>query len=396
MKMVFRLPMFLSIVLSGGIFLSSTALAGGSHNSLGSWESSDYGDVAPLPEPREGYCMAFSSAEVDGEERDRIYVGQGRIVETVDGFVVDTYDTNTLHAYDIETDTWVYLAGAPQSRAEGVGVGHGGLLYCIGGRYADDVFGEVKASVYVYNPTTDSWSTKSPLNTARAGLAGAAVGNKIYTFGGRGGYDPDFEEGFGIYGPCSGEAHNVAEVYDIATDTWSNITPPPIPVTDAAAIQKRGHIYVIGGCASQGFSNVLDIVQIYDPVTDSWTEGTPMPTPRASLAVGILGNTIYAIGGVGVDGENLDIVEGYKISKNKWSGPLAPKPHPSSEVFTASRDGKLYIPGSGFGGIPDKVFHDVFSKKSKDCKKHHKCKHDSKCKKHKHQKHHEHKHQKHH
>ena len=97
-------------------------------------------------------------------------------------------------------------------------------------------FSGVLNLVEAYDPSTDMWTTLAPMAVPRAGFAASVVGNRIYTFGGN---------AFGG-GPCSGAALDVAEAYDIASDTWSGITPPPIPVTQAVSVEKGGNIYCLG------------------------------------------------------------------------------------------------------------------------------------------------------
>nr|WP_293131812.1 kelch repeat-containing protein [Moritella sp.] len=278
--------------------------------------------------------MGFSSAEVGGVEQDRIYVSHGYA----------GVDTGDLRAYDIDTNTWLTLASSENIRSEGVGVSHGGMLYCLGGRNTS-----VLDLVEAYDPSTNSWTTLPSMNTARAGLAASVVGNRIYTFGGN-------TDGFG---PCNGPGLHVAEVYDISSGIWTSITAPPIVVTHAVSVEKGGNIYLFGGC-SDGTTAISD-TQIYDPVTDTWSVGAPMPTARASMAVGVLGNTIYAIAGWDGTTGNLDAVEAYNRNKDTWSIKTA-KPRSVSEVFAASHNGKLYVPGSGAFGASSAV-NEIFSKK---------------------------------
>lgn len=317
------------------LFAAATVLAGPSSNLFfGRWISSTAGAVAPMPEAREGACVGFSSAPVGGFDEDRIYVTHG---------FTSFGDTNDTRAYDIDTNTWLALSPAPTVRSEGVGVAKGGLVYCLGGRSFD-----VLATNEAYDPTTDSWTTLAPMSVARAGLAGAALGNKIYTFGGN---------AVGS-GPCSGPALNVAEAYNVATDSWSPITPPPVPVTQAVAITKGSSIYLIGGCTA--FNAVQPgPVQIYSPNTDSWSAGAPMPTGRASLALGVLGNTIYAIAGWDNFVGNLSVVEGYDVDQDLWVGPLSPKTTAVSETFGVSHGGRIFVPGSGAFGSSSSV-NEVF------------------------------------
>jgi Kelch motif. len=53
-------------------------------------------------------------------------------------------------------------------------------IYVIGGH---DHTGYLSTNE-AYNPSTDSWTTKTPMPTARAWLAAAVVNDKIYAIGG--------------------------------------------------------------------------------------------------------------------------------------------------------------------------------------------------------------------
>lgn len=353
------------------------ATAGGKDNVFpGAWLSSNDGDVQELLEGREGYCLGFSGAPVDlagfdddgdGFVDEDPFNGldddmDGSIDEDTDGFgsrarIYMTHgfsetsgDSDDVRVYDIEADVWLDPAPAVASgnpRSEGVGVDHGGLIYCLGGRPVLDV-------VEVYDPTANTWTTLESMPTARAGLAAATKGSRIYAVGGRTGGSP-----------CTGAILDVAEVYDIPTDTWASVTPPPILVTDATAIGHGGRIYLIGGCSQISPTLVRsDAVQIYDPQSDNWSLGAPMPTARHNHALGILGDTIYAIGGDGDAGSNLDVVEAYDIDKDEWTEDIAAKPNGSSENYGVSHGGKIYVPGSGIFGAAESFF-DVFQRKSK-------------------------------
>ncbi|HXG32768.1 MAG TPA: kelch repeat-containing protein [Bryobacteraceae bacterium] len=303
----------------------------------GTWRSSTLGQLAALPEGREGACADFSSALVGSVGEDRIYLLHG---------FTSSGDTTDVRAYDIDTNTWLdpaptVGAGVP-AKAEGAGVAVGGLVYCVGGRSG----GSATANVTVYDPTANTLANVAPMGTARAGVAVEKWGKFIYAFGGRS--TPS--------GPCSGDPLDSAERYDTTTNTWSPINPPPTPVTDATAVSKGGKIYLIGGCTAQGLANVTGDVQIYDPGTGSWSSGPIMPTARASLAAEVLGNTIYAIGGLGSGGSNLDVVEALDLDKATWTAGLTPKPTPSSEVQAVAHGGTLYLPGGGSFGVASSVF----------------------------------------
>ncbi|MDO9098650.1 MAG: MopE-related protein, partial [Candidatus Methanoperedens sp.] len=61
-----------------------------------------------------------------------------------------------------------------------------------------------------------------------------------------------------------------------------------------AAAVVNNKIYVIGGWISSG---AVATVEVYDPATNTWTNESSMPTARYLLAAEVVNNRIYAIGG---------------------------------------------------------------------------------------------------
>ena len=137
----------------------------------------------------------------------------------------------------------------------------------------------------VYDPSTDSWTTKAPIPKAVSYYSSAVIDNKIYIF------SDYFKQKDGTY-------ESLTQIYDPNTDTWSNGNPPPYAVDMAGcaviANSDSKRIYVIGG---RSWSLQVAYNQIYDPATDSWSLGAPLPTPRYALAVCSLNNKIHTFGG---------------------------------------------------------------------------------------------------
>jgi N-acetylneuraminic acid mutarotase len=280
--------------------------------------------LQPLPEPTEGLAL--------GHVGNVIIAAYG--LDNVSG------DTNLTRLYDISSDSWSFGAEAPlppRSESAYGDTTHGGSFYVIGGR-AD---GGVLNNLERYDPATDTWTTLTPMTTARAAAAAAVQDDAIYVIGGR-------ESGSG---PCSGGALDVVERYDIATDTWTTVAPLPSPRSDAAAVEHGGKIYVFGGCSDAGF---LNEVLVYNPVTDTWSSLTPMPTARASLVANVIGDNVYAIGGFAGDGP-LDVNEVYNIPSDSWST-AEPIPVGRGEAGIVSHGGRVYVVGGGqpaFGSPTD-------------------------------------------
>jgi N-acetylneuraminic acid mutarotase len=81
----------------------------------------------------------------------------------------------------------------------------GGKIYVTGG------FNQVGSlnSVCVYDPRANAWTQLASMGTTRRLHASAAVGGKLYVFGGVGAED---------------EYLSTAEVYDPASNSWAQVT----------------------------------------------------------------------------------------------------------------------------------------------------------------------------
>jgi N-acetylneuraminic acid mutarotase len=186
--------------------------------------------------------------------------------------------------YDPVTDSWARKEDMLTRR-----LGHGvsvvdGNIYVIGGMTSGPgIWSGIQDSVEVYDPVTNTWTTKAPIPTARVWLSTSVVDGKIYAIGGA---------------PLTKEPLATVEVYDPATDTWTTKTPMPTARTSHAAAVVDGIIYVIGGGTVSADPGGFSVVEAYNPVTDTWTRKADIPEPRASLSAGMVGGKIYAFGGI--------------------------------------------------------------------------------------------------
>jgi N-acetylneuraminic acid mutarotase len=167
----------------------------------------------------------------------------------------------------------------------GLATAPNGKLYAVGGYN-----GSFLATVEVYDPTTDKWSTGPSMPTARQWLGVVTAPNGlIYAVGGG-----------------NGGLVNTVEAYDLSTDSWT--TKSPMPTARWAlglAVSTSGILYAVGGNSGGGDpGGNIATVEDYNTTADSWTTDTPMLTARQGVAAAIASNVLYAVGGDVAPGVN--------------------------------------------------------------------------------------------
>ena len=242
-----------------------------------------------------------------------------------------------------DTQTWTSMTPMPTARG-GFGVAVvSGKIFAIGGLNSNN---QSIGATEEYNPQTNQWTSKTPMPTPRSGFAITVSQNKIYVIGGTVG---------------SGYVGNT-EVYDPVTNTWETKTSMPTPRADLCANQFNDKIYLIGGkkySSTTPFFTETNINEVYDPANDTWSVKTPIPTPVKGYASAVANDKIYIIGGSqeSLSIENTLITDNnqvYDPQTDMWS--LAAKlPNVDSYGAAASTVGfmapaRIYCVGGYSGG----------------------------------------------
>jgi PKD repeat protein len=221
---------------------------------------------------------------------DKIYVIGGW-----DGTAASTGKTlSTLEEYDPATDTWAEKAPMPTARWGTASVAVDGKIYVIGGAL-DWPIKEFYTSVEIYDPETDNWTTQSPPPNQgmlpRWGFSASMVNGKVYLMGGNQVTDyPPMDQ------PVP--SVRTVEEYDPATNTWITLSSMSTPRVVPASAAVGNRIYVFGGGSTYRVGdNILPTVEVYDVVTDTWESEPDMPLARAWLAACAIDQMIYLHGG---------------------------------------------------------------------------------------------------
>ena len=227
----------------------------------------------------------------------------------------------TLEAYDPTTDTWTTKTSAPIARNDmGFAFNPSNGKFYFGGGYNEGIHSEF----YEYDPTNDTWTAKTSLPTASVGLRFAVANGKVYSIGG---------------GFLNGSYESNLYEYDPAIDAWTTKSVIPHPAGEMGVVTApNGKVYAIGG----GDGSFVDE---YDPVTDTWEAKTSLPTPRGDMGVSLDTNgNIVVAGGAGNDGYS-NVVEEYNPTTDTWTT-KTPLPFPVYAMGMAlGGDGNAYALG---------------------------------------------------
>ncbi len=158
--------------------------------------------------------------------------------------------TNLFVVYDPDTTPprWAWKASAPNNYAAQASGVIDGKFYVAGGATAANV---VKDALDVYDPIADSWTSLTPMPTARSGAFGGVLDGKLYVAGGR---DDTTEL-------------NTVVVYDPIVDSWTSLTPMPTARhgghggISSPAID--GKLYMVGG---QAGATILATLEVFSPI----------------------------------------------------------------------------------------------------------------------------------
>jgi N-acetylneuraminic acid mutarotase len=225
----------------------------------------------------------------------------------------------TLQAYNPVSNTWTSLAPMNTARVFPAAVTLNGLIYVIGGG-SISIPPPTTGAVEVYNPTANTWTVLSSMPTPRYALGAAAVNGLIYAIGGT------------VFCNGNPYPANTVEIYNPTTNTWSTGTPMPngntincssptftftSGLSGIAASLINGEVYVTGG---NGTGNQITNGQTYmfNPNSNTWTTLATRPgNSSTTISAALLNGNMCTLDSNG----ELEI---YNVAANTWTGGASP------------------------------------------------------------------------
>ncbi len=302
-----------------------------------SWWGSNFGDQVYDPvtdswtilssNPRKRY--AFTHQTVNG----KIYV--------IGGVNFGGYETNIVDEYNPQTDTWLAKSSMAYSRQAPYSVVINDKIYAMYGSACGACSNmTIVVSNEEYNTQTDTWTTKTspPSRDPWSGsFKPLIIGSKMYGIN---------RSGWGT------NSNNHHWEYDSQVDIWTPKAQMPTPLTSFASVVLGNKIYVIGGDLQTNCPVNLpctyvsyNLNQMYDPATNTWTNKAPLSSTRAGAGV-VLNGKIYVLGGSSNGGwtpkpydneeydPQVDIWTTRASSPNSINGYLAPLAVLGDKIYT--------------------------------------------------------------
>jgi N-acetylneuraminic acid mutarotase len=228
----------------------------------------------------------------------------------------DAVDNNW--EYDPATDTYKAMAPIPGPRCSAVAEAVNGKVYLIGGiePFENGKGTRITGKNQMFDPATNTWTTRSPMPTTRNHAFVGAVNGKIYVIGGR--------QAAGMI-PYSSNT-DVVEEYDPATDTWGGVKQRmPTPRSGGGVATYGGRIYVGGGeWISRELMSSFRALEAYEPATDTWTVMPALPGTVHGNAMGFIGNKLHNVSGKMENGGLPDLMGPATADHSVMDMPAAP------------------------------------------------------------------------
>ncbi|CAM1308491.1 Uncharacterised protein g4868 [Pycnogonum litorale] len=243
--------------------------------------------------------------------------------------------TNEVTYFLPSVGKWRYLTSIPHVEQCNFGTTVlNNELYVIGGCFNQSLQENIHPFGFVYNPSSNSWTTIAPMQNERCRFSLTVVDNRLFAVGGVGENGSLLEEN----SPC--------EVYDPASDSWTFIPSLPGWRSQHAGCSFGMSLFVSGGLDQD---LVLSSFLRYDVSNECWEHCQSMLTPRADHIMVMYGEKLYVCGGWYEDENSglrvlADTIDCYDVKQNEWTV-VTKVPTPRYHAGIVTVEGVIYVMG---------------------------------------------------
>jgi hypothetical protein len=274
-------------------------------------------------------------------------------IHIIGGYARGRVDGDFHQVFDPASESWSLKAPLPFPCNHIALAAIGSRIYTFGGFIEQNRCPHSRC--FVYDATTDRWETIAPLSRPRGAISAVVVEDRIHLLGGRDVRSVEWHE---TYDPKTDRYATLAGM------TGSTRTQPFVGQRDhMGVVVLVGRIHAIAGrMDSYDFNTALHAV--YDPAGDSWSFRAPLPTPRSGPSAALYRGRILVMGGEAT-GRVFGTHEAYDPAKDRWEAmaPMAVPRHGLHGATAAIIGDRVHIPGGGPlpGGSVQGAYHDAFT-----------------------------------
>jgi N-acetylneuraminic acid mutarotase len=231
--------------------------------------------------------------------------------------------TRECDAYDPVTDKWSSIASIPQA------ISHCGQvadtdnpnqpIFWLAGGFLGDHPGPSTNEVWKYDIKNNVWSAGPSLPGPRAGGALVKLGRELHYYGGTVRLNGTYVQDYGTHWALDLDG---GTAWRTTTKSGQTLAPMPNPRNHMGGIAFKGKLYAVGGQhLGQQDTTAQSEVDVYDPATNTWTQTTPMPRPigHVTANVFIRNGLIVVTSGAGDNSSKLPNVIEYNPSTETWA-----------------------------------------------------------------------------
>ncbi|XP_058496352.1 kelch-like protein 40b [Solea solea] len=215
--------------------------------------------------------------------------------------------------YDPVTADWLGMPPVPSPRFLFGLAEAENCIFVLGGKELKDQEHTLD-SVLVYDRESFKWGESEPIPYPVYGHATISLNGIVYVIGGKG------DNKSCLLKMCA---------YDAKRFEWKELPPMKTARSLFGATVHNNKIYVAAGVTDDGLT---DSVEVYDIATNKWSDFTVFPQERSSLNLVSLAGRLYALGGFAMfpveDSESdfvpkeMNDVWRYNETEQKWDGIL--------------------------------------------------------------------------